>query len=318
MRLLVTGANGFVGSALCRELAARGVEFLGATRRPLADVSTYVHGELDGHTNWLPALNYVDVVVHLAARVHVMRDAAADPLAEFRRTNVEATLNLARQAANKGVKRFVFVSSIKVNGEYTAEGEAFCESSAPQPEDPYALSKWEAERALLALGVETGLQVVIVRPPLIYGPGVRANFLQLMNWVSKGRPLPFARIVNKRSLLFVGNLVDALIVCASHPAAAGETYLLDDGIARSSSELVAAVAGSLGVPNRDLAVPVWGLRAAAALLGRRAAVERLTYSLVVNSRKIRHQLGWQPPFDFDQGLKTTAEWFTARGFRALS
>ncbi len=318
MRFLVTGANGFVGTALCNELAARGLYCRAAMRNAIDGERFYASGELTAHTDWRPALENIDVVVHLAARVHVMRDAAVDPLSEFRRTNVEATVNLARQAVEAGVRRFVFVSSIKVNGEYSPAGEVFSEADAPAPDDAYALSKWEAEQALLRVGVETGLEVVIVRPPLVYGPGVRANFLQLLRRVRGGWPMPFKAITNKRSLLFVGNLADALILCATHDEAAGETYLLDDGNALSSSELVAAIARSLGAPNRDFAVPLWVLNAAARVLGRQAMIERLTRSLVLSNQKITTQLGWSPPFTVDEGLRVTAQWYTQRATNAIS
>lgn len=309
IRFLVTGANGFVGTALCQALTERGLGYRAAMRHATNEADIYSCGELDGDTPWAPALHDIDVVIHLAARVHVMRDKAADPLAAFRRTNVEATVNLARQAANAGVRRFVFVSTIKVNGEHSVPGKPFVESDAAAPDDPYAVSKWEAEQALLRLGAETGLEVVIVRPPLVYGPGVRANFLQLLRRVHSGWPTPFKAISNERSLLFVGNLADALILCATHVEAAGQTYLLDDGVALSSSDLVAAIASSLGVPNRDFAVPLWVLNAAAKVLGRQAVVERLTQSLVVSNKKIVTQLGWRPPFTIDQGLRLTARWY---------
>ncbi|WP_256672248.1 NAD-dependent epimerase/dehydratase family protein [Pseudomonas sp. o96-267] len=309
IRFLVTGANGFVGAALCQALAERGLGYRAAMRHATNTADIYSYGELDGDTPWAPALHDIGVVIHLAARVHVMRDKAADPLAAFRRTNVEATVNLARQAANAGVRRFVFVSTIKVNGEHSAPGKPFVESDAAAPDDPYAVSKWEAEQALLRLGAETGLEVVIVRPPLVYGPGVRANFLQLLRRVHSGWPTPFKAISNERSLLFVGNLVDALILCATHVEAAGQTYLLDDGVALSSSDLVAAIASSLGVPNRDVAIPVWVLNTAARVFGQQALAERLTRSLVVSNRKICTQLGWRPPFTIDQGLRLTARWY---------
>lgn len=309
IRFLVTGANGFVGAALCQALAERGLGYRAAMRHATNEADIYSCGELDGDTPWAPALHDIDVVIHLAARVHVMRDKAADPLAAFRRTNVEATVNLARQAANAGVRRFVFVSTIKVNGEHSVPGKPFVESDAAAPDDPYAVSKWEAEQALLRLGAETGLEVVIVRPPLVYGPGVRANFLQLLRRVHSGWPTPFKAISNERSLLFVGNLADALILCATHVEAAGQTYLLDDGVALSSSDLVAAIASSLGVPNRDVAIPVWVLNTAARVFGQQALAERLTRSLVVSNRKICTQLGWRPPFTIDQGLRLTARWY---------
>ncbi|MGE8502076.1 MAG: UDP-glucose 4-epimerase family protein [Pseudomonas sp.] len=309
MRFLVTGASGFVGAAMCAELVTRGFEVRAAARRAVPGYACFLHQSIDGQTPWAEALEGVEVVVHLAARVHVMQEEVADPFAEFIRVNVEGTLNLARQASRAGVKRFVYVSSVKVHGECTPLQSAFSESSPLQPQDPYGLSKLQAEQALLDLGRETGLEVVIVRPPLVYGPGVRANFAQLMKMVDRGFPLPFKGIANRRSLVFVGNLVDSLILCATHPAAAGQTYLVDDGVPLSTSELVACIAEGLGAPNRDFFFPLSLLRLAGWLLRRPGAVERLTQSLLLDSSKIRSQLGWAPPFDMTAGMKMTASWF---------
>lgn len=309
MRFLVTGANGFVGTAMCAELVARGYAVRGAARTSIACADAFVNASIDGSTRWGEALEHIDVVVHLAARVHVMNEVAVDPLPEFLQANVDGTLNLARQAVQAGVRRFVYVSSVKVLGECTPPGACFSEHSEPDPQDPYATSKFRAEQGLLELAQQTGLEVVIVRPPLVYGPGVRANFARLLNVVSRGTPLPFKGIANSRSLIFVGNLVDALIHCASHPAAAGQTYLVDDGAPISSSGLVAMMAAELGVPNRDFFLPVTLMRLGAALLRRQASVERLTQSLAVDSGKIRSHLGWVPPFETVEGMRLTARWF---------
>jgi UDP-glucose 4-epimerase len=241
-----------------------------------------------------------------------MDEAALDPLALYRETNTEATLNLARQAKQAGVKRFVFISSIKVNGE--GRVEPYRETDVPAPEDAYAMSKWEAEQGLGQIADETGLEVVILRPPLVYGPGVRANFMQLMRLVERGWPLPLGAIRNRRSLLYLGNFVDAIRQCVEHPAAAGQTFLLDDGEAVSTPELVRALAHAMNRPARLLAVPVKVLELAGTLLGKRAAVARLTGSLYVDSSAIRLRLGWTPPNTLQQGLAATVEdWRNDRG-----
>lgn len=220
--ILVTGATGFVGTALCADLTARGIASRPASRLPTSGFHPV--GAIDARTDWTEALAGIDCVVHLAARVHVMDDTAADPLAAFRAANVDATLNLAHQAAAAGARRFIFVSSIKVNGEETAPGRPFTAADVPEPRDPYGLSKWEAEQALFDLGRQTGMDIVVIRPPLIYGPGVKANFASLMRLARRGLPLPFGLISNKRSLLFVGNLTDFIILCVAHPDAANRTF----------------------------------------------------------------------------------------------
>ena len=303
MKLLVTGATGFVGTALRARLAASRHEVVPAVRSKSGLPHEVVVGNLDVSTDWQPALTGCDVVIHLAARVHVMNDAAQDPQALYRATNTEATLNLARQAVQAGVKRFVFVSTVKVNGE--GRDTAYRETDVPAPEDAYAISKWEAEQGLRRIARETGLEVVILRPPLVYGPGVKANFLRLMRTVEKGWPLPLGAVRNRRSLLYLGNFVDAIRACVEHPAAAGQTFLLDDGQAVSTPELIRAVAHAMGRPARLLAVPVGVLELAGALLGKRAAVARLTGSLFVDSSAIRLRLAWTPPYTMRQGLDAT-------------
>lgn len=305
--ILVTGASGFVGQALCAELLRHGYFVRGAVRqvegRAALQGEPVVVGAINAATDWTAALGGCDVVVHLAARVHVMDDKAVDPLAEFRETNTEGTLNLVRQAADAGVKRFIFISSVKVNGE--GRDAAYLESDTPAPADAYAISKWEAEQGLQRIAADTGLEVVVLRPPLVYGPGVKANFLRLMQLVQKGWPLPLGAIRNRRSLLYLGNFVDAIRLCVEHPAAAGQTFLLDDGEPVSTRVLIRAVAQAMGRPARLFAVPVRLLELAGALLGKRAAVDRLTGSLWVDSSPIRVRLGWTPPFSMTEGLAAT-------------
>jgi len=303
VRVLVTGATGFVGKALVRDLAGRGHGAIPVVRRAAALPHEVIVPDMNAQTDWHPALAGCDAVVHLAARVHLMHDTAQDPLALYRATNTEATLNLARQAARAGVKRFVFVSSIKVNGE--GRDTPYRETDVAAPEDAYAISKWEAEQGLQRIAQETGLEIVILRPPLVYGPGVKANFLRLMRMVQRGWPLPLGAIRNRRSLLYLGNFVDAICLCVEHPAAAGQTFLLDDGQPVSTPELVRAVARAMGRPARLLAVPVDMLEIVGTLLGKRASVARLKGSLWVDSSLIRRRLGWTPPYSMEAGLAET-------------
>jgi nucleoside-diphosphate-sugar epimerase len=295
MKILVTGANGFVGRELVAGLEADGVAVEAATRQRVGDIGAA--------TDWTAALSGCSTVVHLAARVHVMHDAVSDPLLAFREVNAAGTLNLARQAAAENVRRFVYLSSIKVNGE--GREEPYRESDNPAPQDPYAISKWEAEQGLRQIEQETGMDVVILRPPLVYGPGVKANFLRLLAAVDKGWPLPLGAVENRRSLLYLGNLVDAIQLCLEHPAAAGKTYLLSDGEDVSSPELLRRLARVMGRPSRLLPMPPAWLRFAGGLLGRRVEVERLLGTLVVDSSLIRTALGWSPPFRLDEGLTET-------------
>lgn len=314
MKFLVTGANGFVGRSLCAELLRQGYALRVAVRSGNARIDhaeQAIVGPIGAKTDWTDALRGVDVVIHLAARVHVMRETAVDPLAEFLEVNLHGTENLARQAARAGVKRLVYVSSIKVNGEST-KGQPFSESDTPDPQGPYAVSKWQAEQALQRIARETGLEVVIVRPPLIYGPGVKGNFIKLLAAVDKGIPLPLSSVRNKRSLIYLGNLVDAMIICASHPAAAGKTYLLRDGEDISIAELVRQMALSLGRPARLFPLPVRILRGLGGLLGRPETVERIVDSLRVNDGLIRKELDWKQKFTLQQGLQATALWYKAQ------
>ena len=310
-KMLVTGASGFVGRALCAALARRGFPVRAAVRgstddRPAGCECVHV-GSLSSSCDWTAALSGVATVIHLAARAHVMREIAADPLAEFRTVNVAGTERLARQAAQSGVKRLVFVSSIKVNGERTSEGQRFSEADSPCPQDAYGMSKWEAEQALRRVADETGLDIVVVRPPLVYGPGVKGNFATMLKVLHRGIPLPLASVRNRRSLLFVGNLADALIRCATHPAAAMQTYLVSDGEDLSTPELLRRLGSAAGKPARLLPCPAGLLRLAGKMTGKSGAVDRLLGSLQVDSGKIRRELGWSPPYPVDLGLKATIE-----------
>lgn len=308
MKALVTGVNGFVGRAVWQRLhAMSGVQAVGSVRRAAAftdmGASVVAVGDLSAQTDWSVALAGVEAVVHAAARVHVMDDTAIDPLAEFRRINVQGTLHLARQAAAAGVRRFVFISSIKVNGEATKLGVPFSADDLPAPLDPYGVSKMEAEQGLREISLQTGMQVVIIRPPLVYGPGAKANFAALMRAAQRGWPLPLGAVHNRRSLVALDNLVDFIVTCISHPQAANQTFLVSDGHDLSTTELVRGLARAAGVPARLLPVPVWALRAGAVLLGKGDAVQRLCSNLQVDISKARSLLGWMPPVSVDEGLR---------------
>ena len=309
--ILVTGANGFIGRALCEALTATGRQVKRAVRatRP-GESGAIAVGGIGSATDWGAALEGAPCVVHLAARTHVLRETVADPLAEYRRVNVEGTLRLAQQAARAGARRLLFLSSVKVNGEATLT--PFTENDAPRPEDAYGVSKWEAEQALARAAAETGLEVVILRPPLVYGPGVKGNFLRLMNLVARGMPLPLASIDNHRSLVYVGNLVDAIIRAIDAPRAAGRTYLVSDGEDLSTPDLARAIARALGVSSRLLHCPPVVLKIGAILAGRRAELARLSASLQVDCSAMRSELDWRPRFSPESGLAETARWYHAQ------
>jgi nucleoside-diphosphate-sugar epimerase len=312
IKVLVTGANGFIGRPLCAALIKKQGSVKAAARifgDTSANMETTAIGSIDGTTDWSRALQGVKVVVHLAARAHKVRDHADAPLAEYRKVNVDGTLNLARQALQAGVKRFIFISTIKVNGEQTPLGSPFRAEDHPSPVDAYAISKREAEDGLRELCSNSTMDFVIIRPPLVYGPGVKGNFLTLLRWLDKGLPLPLASIHNKRSLVAVDNLVDLIITCIDHPAAANQTFLVSDSEDLSTPELLKRTAAAIGTRVYLLRAPVGLLHFAAQCFGKTAAIHRLCGSLQLDIRKTCEQLGWHPPVDVDQALHTTAQYY---------
>ena len=313
--ILVTGFTGFLGNGLLSKLGQmHNVCILGACRseQSLVGSPSIVVGDINSNTDWRSAVNGQDIVIHLAARVHVMSDKSSCPLTAFRMTNVAGTLNLARQAASTGVRRFIFISSIKVNGECTPLGMPYRADAQPQAADPYGISKLEAEQGLRALAAETGMEVVIIRPVLVYGPGVKANFLSMMRWLHKGVPLPFGAIHNRRSLVSLDNLVDLIVTCINHPGAANQTFLVSDGEDLSTTELLRRMGTALGRPARLLPVPSWLLDTGAALLGKQAFSQRLCGSLQVDISKTQELLNWTPPVGVDEALRRTALHFLAQ------
>lgn len=305
--VLITGGHGLVGQALARRLLAEGLTVrVSSRKRPNSSAYRFEcvqTTDLSSTTDWAFALKMVDTVVHCAARVHIMKDTASDPLTVFRSVNVDGTLNLARKAAAAGVKRFIFISSVKVNGESTLPGYAFTETDAPNPQGAYSLSKHEAEQCLRQLAADTGMEVVIIRPPLVYGPGVKANFAALMLAVRRGWPLPLGAVHNQRSLLALDNLVDFIVTCITHPQAVNQTFLVSDGQDMSTTELVKDMAQAVSVHARLLRVPVWALQSGASLLGKGAVVKRLCGNLQVDISKAGNLLGWVPPVSVEDGLR---------------
>jgi nucleoside-diphosphate-sugar epimerase len=344
MYILITGANGFIGTALCGKLLSKKWQVRGTVRssnRPIkvsTGINTMQTDSIGPDTNWSKALASVDCVVHLAARVHVIRNRDYDPLELFRKVNVLGTEHLAREAALANVRRFIYMSSVKLNGEGTGGGSqksprlntlegnpvqrgrevrdqeavlkgAFSEKDSPKPQDPYGISKYEAEKILRKVSEETGMEMVILRPPLVYGPGVKANFLRLLKVVECGIPLPLASINNRRSLIYLGNLVDAIVTCIEHPRAAGNTYLVSDGEDVSTPELIRRISSALGRPSRLFPFPPVLLKMAGGITGKSAAMDKILGSLTVDCSKIRRELDWQAPFSMEQGLKETAKWY---------
>lgn len=311
--VLITGSTGFVGAALVKQLASLMTCQVRALVRSkgvvFAESVTPVYVGSDYLTSGNVPLTGVDVLIHCAARVHVMSDASSDPLSEYRKINVDGTLNLAKQAAQSGVKRFIFISSIKVNGEETQVGTPFTPEDIPAPSDPYGVSKMEAEQQLMSLGKEIGMEIVVIRPVLVYGPGVKANFRSMMSWLNKGWPLPLGAIRNQRSFVALENLIDLIITCIEHPGAANQVFLASDGYDMSTTQLLKQLGEALGRPARLIPVPVSILVRAASLLGRRSAAQRLCGSLQVDIRKSRDLLGWSPPSTVENALRKTASNF---------
>lgn len=323
--IAITGANGFIGSALRSALAVEGrnVRSIVRANKSQGDVAV---GDIGPDTDWSEAVIGIDCIIHLAARVHIMNDSAPDLLAAYRGINVGGTLSLARQAAVAGVKRFIYLSSIKVNGESTSNaghqmnhgeygsinqvGEGiFTAHDTAAPSDAYAVSKWEAEQGLFALAAETGLEVTVIRPPLVYGPGVKANFLTMMRWLNNNIPLPFGSIRNKRSLVGVDNLVDLIITCIDHPAAANQVFLVSDGEDLSTTELLTRTAIALGKTARLVPVPQGLIEFGLKIMGKKDLAQRLCGTLQVDISKTRELLAWTPPVSVDEGLRKTADAF---------
>ena len=302
--VLVTGATGFIGQALCRSLSASGRSVRAATRNAGASTTIAV-GDIGAATEWSPALIGIECVVHLAGWAHVA--AQDDALAAARRVNVAGTRGLAAAAAANGVRRLLFLSSVKVNGEAT-DAAPFVESDSPRPEDAYGVTKWEAEQALWQVAAHSRMEVVVLRAPLVYGAGVKGNFLRLMNLIARGVPLPLASVRNRRSLLYLGNLIDAIDSCLEAPRAAGRTYFVSDGEDVSTPVLARALGHALGTPARLVPCPTALLRLAGSLL-HRADIAKLIGSLQIDTARIRDDLGWRPPCSFAAGLQETARWY---------
>lgn len=311
MTVLLTGASGFVGKVVLKTAQQRSLKIRPVYRSldsTKGQSNAVVIPDLDGIADWSQALQGVKVVIHLAARVHNIREKALHPLAEYRRVNVDGTLNLAKQAAAVGVRRFVFISSIKVNGEATAPGHPFTADDVPAPEDAYGLSKAEAEAQLKQVAHATGMEVTIIRPPLIYGPGVKGNFTKLVSWVRRGLPMPLGSVShNLRSFVGLDNLVDLILVCANHPKAANEIFLISDGEDLSTTELLRRIGNALNQPARLLSVPVGAISFMAGLLGKKRISQRLLGSLQVDMNKTCELLDWKPSVSVDEGLRRAVE-----------
>ncbi len=310
-RVAITGATGFLGDALLRRLSSQ-YKVLALVRKDpleqLAGVEHRICGDLSPTQEWSNLLSGVDIVIHTAARVHVMHERSVLDR-EYRRTNVEGTLNLARQAANMGVKRFIFLSSIKVNGEFTKLGEPFQAADEPKPEDMYGVSKMDAECGLYEILKDTGMELVCIRPPLVYGPGVKGNFLSLLRWLERGLPLPLGAVDNRRSLVALDNLVDLIITCLDHPAAANQTFLVSDDEDLSTTALLQRMGNAVDRPARLIPVPTKLLQWGAKLFGKEAMSHRLLGNLQIDISKTKERLGWEPPVSVDESLKKTAEWY---------
>ncbi|OEU62572.1 MAG: hypothetical protein BA867_05005 [Desulfobacterales bacterium S5133MH16] len=310
-RVLVTGANGFIGTNLCKKLMGENFRVLGAVRSGKAALlpegveATHIES-IDGDTDWKNTLEGVNTVVHLAARVHVMKDSASDPFSECRKVNVMGSERLALAAVQYGVKRFIFISSVKVNGEENVR--AYKESDAPAPRDSYGISKMQAEKRIKEITADSDMDFVILRPPLVFGPGVKANFLKLIKTVDKGTPLPLASVQNRRSLIYIENLTHAIITCIQHPNAGDQTYFVSDDEDVSTSELIQKIASALNKSARLFPFPQLLLFILGRLIGKGPAVDRLIGSLTVDISKIKQGLGWKPPFTMEQGLRETAKW----------
>ncbi|MEN9017643.1 MAG: SDR family oxidoreductase [Hellea sp.] len=308
MKILVTGGSGFVGTKLIADLPFEDLICVGRNKPFNVKEHQFIRANIDAQTDYISALRGVNVIIHVAARVHIMNDMAEDPITEYREVNTLGTLKLAKQAADAGVKRFIFISTIKVNGESTSNISPFKSSDVPNPEDPYGISKSEAEEQLIELGKKRGLEVVIIRPPLVYGEGVKANFASLFKFVGKRIPLPFRAITNnKRSLVSVYNLVDLIKVCIDHPNAANQIFLVSDDKDISTSEMVALMAKVQSCPNYSLPLPVWCFHLLGKLLSKQDVIDRLVGSLQVDISHTKNTLNWTPPFSIEEGFAKCIE-----------
>jgi len=315
-KVLVTGATGFIGAALCKRLLEEGLPVHGTVRSigpmilPQGVVSVQLES-IEKKYEWDTIINDTETVVHLAARVHVMKNSVADLFSEYCKVNVSGSGSLAQAAATCGVKRFIFMSTVKVNGEESAK--TYKETDKPAPRDPYAISKLQAEQRLRKIAAESGMELVILRPPLVYGPGVKASFLRLLKVVERGIPLPLASINNRRSLIFLENLLDAIVTCINHPRAAGQTFLISDGRDLSTPELIRMMAETMGRKARLFSFPPGMLKTMGKITGRSAEIDRLIGSLCVDSSKIRTMLGWKPPYSPEEGIRETVLWYKKNG-----
>ena len=317
MRVAITGATGLVGQALCSALTTHDFLIRAIVRSANIDLKSSLFeiapiNEINGQTDWFNALKDVDCVLHCAARAHVMNETETDALAAYRTVNVDGTRRLVEQSVKSGVKRLVYLSSIKVNGEHTSKDLCFTATDIAKPEDHYGISKWEAEQVLIEVAARTGLEVVIIRPPLVYGPGVKGNFHSMLKWLSRGIPLPLGAIHNMRSLVGIDNLVDLIITCIDHPAAANQTFLVSDGEDLSTTDLLRRLGKALHKPARLLPVPASVLEVAAQLLGKKDVAQRLLDNLQVDISKTREVLDWSPLVSVDEGLQKTADWFLSQ------
>jgi len=315
-KVFVTGATGFIGAALCKRLLEEGlpvhgtVRSIGPTILPQGAVSVQLES-IEKKYEWDTITNDTETVVHLAARVHVMKNSVADLFSEYCKVNVSGSESLAQAAATCGVKRFIFMSTVKVNGEESAK--TYKETDKPAPRDPYAISKLQAEQRLRKIAAESGMELVILRPPLVYGPGVKASFLRLLKVVERGIPLPLASINNRRSLIYLENLLDAIVTCINHPRAAGQTFLINDGRDLSTPELIRLMAETMGRKARLFSFPPGMLKTTGKITGRSAEIDRLIGSLCVDSSKIRTMLGWKPPYRQEEGIRETVLWYKKNG-----
>ncbi len=313
-RVLITGANGFIGNALCEKLILSGYDVLGLVRSSdkmkslPKGVPTVNVGSIGQYTDWSRALTGVNVVIHLAARTHILKENTPNPINEYREVNLYGTGQLARMAVNEGVKRLIFMSSVGVNGEQN-EGTPFSESDQPNPSRPYSVSKWEAEKVLKRIAYETGLEIVIIRPPLVHGPGVKGNMLQLLNLVKWSVPLPLAKVNNKRSFIGVTNLVDVLIKCIDNTNVSGETMLVSDGEDISTPDLIRRLANMMNKPNALIPFPESLLRIIYSNIGKNNPLKQICSSLTIDTSKMCSLLKWKPPLTLNQGLEAMVSWY---------